>query len=31
MTVNISFEVPEGVTPRVSLRGWNYDGGHTVR
>lgn len=26
MPVRISFEVPPGVTPRVSLRGWNYDG-----
>lgn len=26
MPVNISFEVPQGVTPRVTLDGWNYDG-----
>ncbi|GJY39047.1 mannosylglycoprotein endo-beta-mannosidase [Tanacetum coccineum] len=25
MAVTISFEVPMGVTPRVSLHGWNYD------
>ncbi|XP_071701320.1 mannosylglycoprotein endo-beta-mannosidase-like isoform X2 [Rutidosis leptorrhynchoides] len=30
MVVTISFEVPKGVTPRVSLHGWNYDSGHTV-
>lgn len=24
MTVTLSFEVPEGVTPRVTLDGWNY-------
>lgn len=31
MLVNISFEVPQGVTPRVSLDGWNYDGRqHTI-
>lgn len=26
MTVNISFEAPRGVTPRITLRGWNYHG-----
>lgn len=26
MPVNVSFEVPQGVTPRVTLDGWNYDG-----
>ncbi|KAK7277929.1 hypothetical protein RJT34_22948 [Clitoria ternatea] len=26
MTINISFEVPSGVTPRVTLHGWNYHG-----
>jgi len=26
MLVNISFEVPQGGTPRVALDGWNYDG-----
>lgn len=30
MPVNISFEVPEGVTPRVVLDGWNYNGGQTI-
>jgi len=25
MTIKISFEVPPGVTPRVSLHGWNFD------
>ncbi|PIA44852.1 hypothetical protein AQUCO_01700437v1 [Aquilegia coerulea] len=30
MPVNISFEVPLGVTPRVTLRGWNYHTGHTI-
>ncbi|KAJ1417112.1 Immunoglobulin-like fold [Sesbania bispinosa] len=25
MPINISFEVPQGVTPRVTLDGWNYD------
>ncbi|WJX13225.1 mannosylglycoprotein endo-beta-mannosidase [Trifolium repens] len=26
MTINISFEAPLGVTPRVTLNGWNYHG-----
>ncbi|GMP40297.1 hypothetical protein CsSME_00010794 [Camellia sinensis var. sinensis] len=30
MSVNLSFEVPPGVTPRVTLHGWNYHAGHTV-
>ncbi|KAL1341540.1 hypothetical protein AAHE18_09G094600 [Arachis hypogaea] len=30
MTVKICFEVPEGVTPRITLQGWNYSEGHTV-
>lgn len=30
MSVTISFEVPSGVKPRVTLQGWNYRGGHTV-
>lgn len=30
MPVTISFEVPDGVTPRVSLHGWSYNGAHTV-
>ncbi|KAL9318501.1 hypothetical protein ACSQ67_015018 [Phaseolus vulgaris] len=25
MTIKISFEVPPGVTPRVSLHGWNFE------
>ncbi|KAK2996404.1 hypothetical protein RJ639_026530 [Escallonia herrerae] len=30
MPITLSFEVPPGVTPRVSLGGWNYQGSHTV-
>ncbi|KAK1277601.1 Mannosylglycoprotein endo-beta-mannosidase [Acorus gramineus] len=30
MSIKISFEVPRGVTPRVSLHGWNYHVGHSV-
>ncbi|KAK6911545.1 Glycoside hydrolase family 2, catalytic domain [Dillenia turbinata] len=30
LPVNILFEVPPGVTPRVTLRGWNYHGGHSI-
>ncbi|KAL5155999.1 Mannosylglycoprotein endo-beta-mannosidase [Glycine soja] len=30
MPINISFEVPLGVTPRVILHGWNYDGGEII-
>lgn len=30
MSVKLSFEVPPGVSPRVTLHGWNYHGGHTV-
>jgi mannosylglycoprotein endo-beta-mannosidase len=30
MPIKLTFEVPSGVTPRVSLHGWNYHGGHTV-
>lgn len=30
MSVKLKFEVPQGITPRVSLRGWNYEGGYTV-
>ncbi|CAK9163379.1 unnamed protein product [Ilex paraguariensis] len=30
MAITISFEVPLDVTPRVTLHGWNYHGGHTV-
>lgn len=28
--VGIVFDVPKGVTPRVSLHGWNYQAGHFV-
>lgn len=30
MPIKISFEVPPGVTPRVTLQGWNYHGAHRV-
>ncbi|KAG5541419.1 hypothetical protein RHGRI_021295 [Rhododendron griersonianum] len=30
MPINLSFEVPPGVTPRVTLHGWNYHTGHTI-
>ncbi|KAJ3676287.1 hypothetical protein LUZ60_003699 [Juncus effusus] len=30
MNVNLSFEVPQGVAPRVVLRGWNYVENHHV-
>lgn len=30
MPLKISFEVPHGVTPRVTLSGWNSHGSHTV-
>ncbi|TKY61491.1 Mannosylglycoprotein endo-beta-mannosidase [Spatholobus suberectus] len=30
MPINISFEVPQGVTPRVILHGWNYDEGEII-
>ncbi|KAK1316328.1 Mannosylglycoprotein endo-beta-mannosidase [Acorus calamus] len=30
VSIKISFEVPQGVTPRVSLHGWNYHVGHSV-
>ncbi|CAL0300089.1 unnamed protein product [Lupinus luteus] len=30
MTVTLSFEVPQGVKPRVTLHGWNYQEGHTI-
>lgn len=30
MPIKISFEVPPGVTPRITLHGWNYHGGHAV-
>ncbi|XP_031270159.1 mannosylglycoprotein endo-beta-mannosidase-like [Pistacia vera] len=28
--IKITFEVPHGVTPRVTLQGWNYHVGHTI-
>ncbi|XP_073005370.1 mannosylglycoprotein endo-beta-mannosidase isoform X2 [Typha latifolia] len=30
MTINISFEAPQGVSPRVTLQGWNHHVNHTV-
>ncbi|KAL7083975.1 hypothetical protein ACP275_14G196400 [Erythranthe tilingii] len=30
MAVTLNFEAPEGVTPRVLINGWNYEGGVTV-
>ncbi|KAL3030406.1 hypothetical protein AAZX31_03G218000 [Glycine max] len=30
LPINISFDVPQGVTPRVILHGWNYDGGEII-
>ncbi|MCD7453754.1 hypothetical protein HAX54_021987 [Datura stramonium] len=30
MTITISFEVPPGVTPRVTLHGWNHHDVHTI-
>ena len=30
MPIKITFKVPPGVTPRVTLHGWNYHGRHTV-
>ncbi|KZV22229.1 glycoside hydrolase family 2 family protein [Dorcoceras hygrometricum] len=30
MAISLNFEVPTGVTPRISLHGWNYEGGNTV-
>lgn len=30
MTVTLNFEVPQGVTPRVMINGWNYQSGQTV-
>lgn len=30
MTVNLSFEVPQGISPRVSIRGWNYHKEQTI-
>lgn len=30
LPIKISFEVPPGVTPRVSLHGWNYHSNHNI-
>lgn len=30
LPIKFSFEVPPGVTPRVTLKGWNYHAGHTI-
>ncbi|KAG6702123.1 hypothetical protein I3842_07G018700 [Carya illinoinensis] len=30
MPIKITFEVPPGITPRVTLRGWNYHNQHTI-
>ncbi|KAM7478054.1 hypothetical protein LguiA_026267 [Lonicera macranthoides] len=30
MPISLSFEVPTGVTPRVTLQGWNYHGVHVI-
>ncbi|KAF9618828.1 hypothetical protein IFM89_002696 [Coptis chinensis] len=30
LPISISFEAPSGVTPRVTLHGWNYRAGHTI-
>ncbi|XP_076932383.1 mannosylglycoprotein endo-beta-mannosidase-like [Bidens hawaiensis] len=30
MAITLSFEVPKGATPRVTLHGWNFDSAHTV-
>ncbi|XP_073136769.1 mannosylglycoprotein endo-beta-mannosidase isoform X2 [Henckelia pumila] len=30
MAITLNFDVPPGVTPRITLHGWNYEGGHTV-
>lgn len=30
MPIKISFEVPHGVTPKVTLHGWNYHVGQTI-
>ncbi|KAK4850793.1 hypothetical protein QYF36_009863 [Acer negundo] len=30
MPIKISFEVPSGVSPRVTLHGWNHHVGHTI-
>ncbi|XP_068658779.1 mannosylglycoprotein endo-beta-mannosidase [Aristolochia californica] len=30
MVIDISFQVPQGVTPRVTLHGWNHHAAHSV-
>ena len=30
LPIKLTFEVPPGVTPRVTLQGWNYSDSHTV-
>ncbi|PON76406.1 Mannosylglycoprotein endo-beta-mannosidase [Parasponia andersonii] len=30
LPIKITFEVPPGVTPRVTLQGWNYPGAHSI-
>ncbi|GFP87725.1 mannosylglycoprotein endo-beta-mannosidase [Phtheirospermum japonicum] len=30
MSVSLNFEVPQGITPRIMIHGWNYQGGHSV-
>ncbi|XP_020108035.1 mannosylglycoprotein endo-beta-mannosidase isoform X3 [Ananas comosus] len=30
MAIDVSFEVPQGTTPRIALRGWNYPESYTV-
>lgn len=30
MNIRLSFKAPQGVTPRISLNGWNYNGGVSI-
>lgn len=30
MVITMSFDVPQGTTPRVNLHGWNYETGHDI-
>ncbi|XP_015875205.2 mannosylglycoprotein endo-beta-mannosidase [Ziziphus jujuba] len=30
LPIKITFEVPPGVTPRITLKGWNYHGNHPI-
>lgn len=30
MNIRLSFKAPQGVTPRISLNGWNYSGGVSI-